>query len=60
MFDHDSNGIEMVLITNRSPDNSTTSEWIEQNILPLSEKINQVLKCQERLSDRDVWPRRPV
>ena len=52
--------IEMVYITNCSPDNSTTSEWIEQNILPLSEKLTQVLKYQESLSDRDVWPRRPV
>ena len=52
--------IEKVFITNCSPDNSTTSEWIEQNILPLSEKLTQVLKYQESLSDRDVWPRRPV
>ena len=47
-------------LDNCSLDNSTTSEWIEQNILPLSEKLTQVLKYQESLSDRDVWPRRPV
>ena len=41
-------------------DNSSVSEWIEQNISPLSEKLTYISKIEEKLTKRDVWPRRPV
>ena len=41
-------------------DNSSSTEWIEQNIEPLSEKLSSIFHIEESLSRRDVWPRRPL
>lgn len=41
-------------------DNSSTTEWIEQNIQPLSEKLKTVAQYEKSLSGRDVWPRGPA
>ena len=41
-------------------DNSSTTEWIEQNIEPLSEKLKTVAQYEKSLSGRDVWPRGPA
>ena len=41
-------------------DNASTTEWIEQNIQPLSEKLSRVAHVEDSLTEQDAWPRRPV
>lgn len=41
-------------------DSYTTDEWIEQHILPLHEMVNELLERSKALTDRNVWPRRPL
>ena len=41
-------------------DKYTVEEWLEQNILPLSEKMAELNNMAEILTKQNHWPRRPV
>ena len=35
-------------------------EWVEQNIGPLQDKTEKLLKVVGKLTARNTWPRRPI
>ena len=38
----------------------SVSEWVEQHTVVLADKLTQLAEIAGRLTDRTVWPRRPV
>ena len=38
----------------------SVSEWVEQHTVVLADKLTQLAEIALKLTDRTVWPRRPV
>ena len=38
----------------------SVSEWVEQHTGVLADKLSQLAEIARKLTDRTVWPRRPV
>ena len=41
-------------------DTHSVEEWVEQHLAVLADKLSQLADMAHRLTDRTVWPRRPV
>ena len=41
-------------------DQYTVEEWLEQHIKPLQERIDQLMKMARHLTEKMIWPRRPL
>ncbi|XP_043466707.1 hexosaminidase D-like [Leptopilina heterotoma] len=41
-------------------DNYTIHEWIETNLVPLNDDIEQMAKDKDRILEKNSWPRRPL
>lgn len=41
-------------------DQFTVEEWLEQHIQPLEERVGSLMKMARDLTERIVWPRRPL
>lgn len=41
-------------------DKYTVAEWLEQHLLPLDKLVSELNRRYQWLTDRSVWPRRPL
>ncbi|KAK2579278.1 hypothetical protein KPH14_008237 [Odynerus spinipes] len=41
-------------------DNYTIQEWLETYVTPLNEKVTQLYEAEEKILEKNTWPRRPL
>ncbi|KAL2714480.1 hypothetical protein V1478_015665 [Vespula squamosa] len=41
-------------------DNYTIQEWLETYITPLNEKVTQLYEAEEKILEKNTWPKRPL
>ncbi|XP_043678011.1 hexosaminidase D-like [Vespula pensylvanica] len=41
-------------------DNYTIQEWLETYITPINEKVTQLYEAEEKILEKNTWPRRPL